>query len=89
MSDSVTEQLSELAAMTLDASNRLVEIAQAVLIDNSVLSPEIKSIVQSLMDSLTMVANMNARSTAHALNISDLNTEMHDKLNALIEKHTK
>lgn len=87
MSHITEQQLAEFAATTLDASDRLVGLAQAVLIDDPGLSPEIKSIVQSLMDSLAMVARMNAKSTAHALWLSDLNTEMVDKLNALIEKH--
>lgn len=83
------QQLAEFAAVTLDASIRLVEIAQAALIDNPVLSPEIKSVVQCLMDSLMMVSRMNARNTAHALWLAELNTEMVNKLNALIDEHMK
>lgn len=87
MSHDSEQQLAELAAVTLDASNALVLVAQESLINNSVLSPELKSVVQCLMDSLIMVANMNAKNTAHALLLAELNTEMVDKLNALIEKH--
>lgn len=83
------QQLAEMAAVVLDASTHLTQIAQSALIDNPMLSPEIKDIVQSMMDALMMVARMNAKNTAHALWLAELNTEMVDRLNDLIEKHLK